>query len=164
MNVVRYIGGFLLTLVIFPVMGLFMGLTWLGGAAYIGLTALWAQFKEIWFFLADPAYIPNIGLSGTIRLQHECCLASADVAKGDWASAVRHWKTAARLYDIPSMMRLGECYEFGKGVTANGGAAYEYYALAALYGRQEGKAACLRLKNCRFPAKERKEFARTMWL
>jgi len=154
MNVMRYVGGFLLTLVILPIMGLF----WLGCAAYAGLTALWEQFRELWLSIAAPAFIPNIGYGGNIKRMHECSLASEDAKKGDWVSAVRHWKTAARLYDIPSMLRLGKCYETGKGVAANGGAAYEYYSLAALYGRQEGKEACLRLQDSRFPAKERKAF------
>lgn len=160
MTALRYIGGFMLTLVLFPIMGLF----WLGCVVYHGLSVLWTSFREFWFSISDPAYIPNIGYGGTIRRYHERQLAAEAVAKGDWASAVSHWKNAARLYDVPSMHKLGECFETGKGVTANGGAAYEYYYLAEQYGMAEDREACSRLQKFRFPSRQRKEFAKTMWI
>lgn len=159
MSALRYIGGFMLTLAIFPLLGLFC----LGGAVYNGLSCLWTHFRELWLSIADPAYIPNVGYGGVMRRYNECRLASEAVAKDDWESAIRHWKVAGRLYDVPSMHKLGECFEAGRGVPADCGAAYEYYALAALYGMPEGKEACLRLQNSRLSPKERKAFFSTMW-
>ena len=160
MTVFRYIGGLMFTLVLLPV----LGIVWLLGGLYSWwLDSLWPLFREIWFSLADPAFIPNIGCGGAIRRMHECGLASKAAGNGDWAAAVSHWKEAARLYDIPSMYRLGECFEAGKGVTTSLGAAYEYYSLAALYGMAEALEACERLKEFRFSSKQRREFAKTMW-
>lgn len=160
MTALRYVGGFLLALAILPV----MGLVWLGCVSYAGLTAIWTRFKEIWLSLADPAYIPNVGYGGTIRRLHECRLASYAAAHGDWATAVRHWKAAGRLYDVESMHRLGECFEAGRGVEANSGAAYEYYRLAAQYGMKDAKEARERLRRFRFSPRERRAFVGTMWI
>lgn len=160
MTVLRYIGGFLLTLVLLPV----MGIAWLGCVAYYGLKGLMAAFKELWFSISDPAYVPNIGYGGVMKRRNECRLASEAVAKGDWASAVMHWKAAGRLYDAPSMLKLGECFEASRGVAASCGAAYEYYTLAARYGMSEAKEACQRLEEFRLPSGERRQFVRTMWI
>ena len=159
MIVIRYIVGFFIALALLPV----LGVCWIGIVAYAGLSEFWRFFYDLWRSVADPAYIPNIGYRSMCRRQDECIRASAAAEKDDWAAAVSHWKIAARLYDIPSMVRLGECFEAGKGVEANSGFAYEYYSLAAQYGNQEGRDASKRLRECRMPSRQRREFAKTMW-
>lgn len=159
MNVVKSIGGFMLALVVFPI----LGIAWLGCVTYAGCVELWARFRELWLSFSDTTYMPNIGYDGVVRCRRERVLAYESVALGDWASAIRHWKKAGSLYDIESMYKLGECFEDGKGVSANLGAANEYYSMAARYGVTEANKACERLREHRFPSRQRREFAKTMW-
>ena len=153
--------GFILTLLAMPFLGIVMGVVWLFVSIFAicqnGLEAILRFFDYSWRSAFDPAYIPNIGLSGHWARSGLSKMALEAEQHGDLERAVELWKQNRRLYSLDSWYRLGECYENGRGVAQDKGLAYEHYYFAARHGCEKAENACERLKEHAYSKRKRKQ-------
>ncbi|MBQ7651709.1 MAG: SEL1-like repeat protein [Victivallales bacterium] len=160
-------GGFALTVLAMPFLGLGMAVVWLFTAFYAFCINCWEAtrrfFNATWRSTFDPAYIPNIGLSGHWARSGLAKMAYEAEQQGNWEKAVELRKQNRRLYDINSWHRLGECYENGRGVAKDLGLAYEHYRFAAMHGCKAADEPCDRLREYAFSKSRRRQFYDEIW-
>ena len=159
----RMAGGFVLSLLAMPILGIAHACIWLAGGIWNGMESAWRCFDDCWHSNFDPCYIPNIGYAAGMARQARSGEAHAAVKRKDWTTAAENWKKNRRLYDIDGWYRLGECYEKGRGVAQNLSLAYEHYLFAAQHGNDEADAACDRLEQFALSKEEHDRFLRKIW-
>ena len=146
-----------------PVMGICYVLICLYACIYLCYDKLREFFVDLWRQCTDPGYY-RIGWIDAMGRNRMLEFANAAKQKGDWKSAISHWRDAAGLFSDQAMFALGECYEKGLGVDRDLAYAYECYALAERYHYgPEATEKCQRLQAYALAPKERKEFHKTIW-
>ncbi len=85
--------------------------------------------------------LADLGLPGIALAQDAAVRAGVEAYdRGDYAAALRAWRTAAERGDADAQYNIGQIYKLGRGVPVDMVEAEKWYRLAALQGHDLGEA------------------------